>query len=407
MRSTRTVDAAGIAAATESAVESATTGSSRVPGVVAGVTSENALLSLSAAGVRAVDGPDSNTTDSMTTDTVFALFSTTKAITATVALQLVEDGRLDLDAPAAEYAPRLRRVSVIEGFDHAGNPQLRAPSTPITTRQLLTHTAGFGYDFFTETYRRLTRDHGVPGVISATRESLATPLLFDPGTAWEYGSNVDWAGLVVEGITGQRLGDVMSERVFSPLGMSDTSFTPTRDTAGRRAVMHHRTADGGLRPNRKWAMPAEPELHMGGQGLYSTVRDYLAFIRMWLNDGLSDTGDQLLRPETIADAERNHIGDLRVHRLPGVLPAVTQDAEFFPGVSKTWGLTSMRLEEPAPTGRPAGTLGWGGLANLYYWIDRRNRIGGFWAAQLFPFFDPTAIAAYLDFESSVYDLTEA
>ncbi|MDY6807859.1 MAG: serine hydrolase domain-containing protein [Actinomycetota bacterium] len=401
MGSPHTVDTAAIVAATESAVADATSGSPRMAGVVAGTTSNERLLSLAAGGVRAIDSHPGSP-DAMTTDSVFALFSTTKTITATVALQLVEDGTLDLDAPAAEYSPRLGNVAVLEGFDGAGNPQLRAPRSAITTRQLLSHTAGFGYDFFDGAYHRLTREHGVPGIISATRESLATPLLFDPDTAWRYGSNVDWAGLVVEGVTGQRLGSVMSERVFSPLGMSDTAFTLSWEMSDRRALMHHRTPDGGLRTNRKWALPAEPDLHMGGHGLYSTARDYLTFIRMWLNDGLSDAGDQILRPATIEMAERNQLGARRVTRLPGVIPALSHDVEFFPGVPKTWGLAAMINEEDAPTGRPAGSLGWAGLANLYFWIDRRTAIGGFWATQLFPFFDPTALDAYLDFETTVY-----
>lgn len=397
MSSPHRADAADIVLSTESAVTEATTDSSRLAGVVAGVTSDEKLISLTAAGVRAVDRPDA-----MTTDTVFALFSTTKAITATVALQLVEDGTLDLDAPAAEYAPRLGDVAVLEGFDSAGHPRVRAPKSAPTTRQLLTHTAGFGYDFFNESYRRLARDHGVPGTITATRESLATPLLFDPGTAWLYGSNVDWAGLVVEGVTGKRLGEVMSERVFSPLGMSDTSFTLTHDTADRRAVLHHRRDDGSLKPNHRWSMPPEPEIHMGGQGLYSTARDYLTFLRMWLDDGRSDGGDQILRPETIAEAGRDQLGTLSVTPLRSTARNVTENAEFFPGVRKSWGLTAMINDEDAPTGRPAGSLGWAGLANLYFWIDRRNRVAGFWATQIFPFFDRLALNAYLDFETSVY-----
>ncbi|AZG48520.1 serine hydrolase domain-containing protein [Gordonia insulae] len=395
--SSPTIEPRRIGPAVDEAVLAAIAGSPRMPGVVAGVTTDKAVVALSSAGVRAIDD-----SDEMTTDSIFAMFSTTKAITATVALQLVEQGSLDLDAPAQEYAPGLRDVAVLDGFDDDGSPRLRPRATAITTRRLLTHTAGFGYDFFNENYRRLTRDHGVPGVISATMSSLDTPLLFDPGTRWEYGSNLDWVGLVIEGITGRRLGDVMSETVFAPLGMSDTSFALTADMAGRRALLHHRRDDGSLKANHRWRFPEEPEVQMGGQGLYSTVRDYLAFIRMWLNDGRSDSGEQILRPETIAEAERSHLGDLSVTALPGVQPALSHDVDFFPGIPKSWGLSFMINDEDAPTGRPAGSLSWAGLANLYYWIDRRTGIGGFWASQLFPFVDPTALGSHLAFESAVY-----
>ncbi len=145
----------------------------------------------------------------MTTDSVFAIFSTTKAITGTACLQLVEEGRLDLDAPAEKYAPGHRQAQVLEGFDAAGKPRLRAPKRAVTTRMLLLHTAGFGYDFFNEQYNRLAKEHGQPSVITASKAALRSPLLFDPGDDWEYGSNIDWAGQVVEGITGKRLGEVM------------------------------------------------------------------------------------------------------------------------------------------------------------------------------------------------------
>lgn len=175
-----------------------------VPGVVAGITDREQNLYLSAAGSR-----DLGTGEAMTTDAVMAIFSTTKAITGTTALQLVEEGTLDLDAPASDYVPALGDVQVLDGFDDAGQPVLRAPKSAITTKQLLLHTAGFGYDFFNEQYNRMATDHGQPSIVSASRRALQTPLLFDPGTQWEYGSNIDWAGQVVEAITGKRLGEVM------------------------------------------------------------------------------------------------------------------------------------------------------------------------------------------------------
>lgn len=394
---TPVIDPRRVDEALEESISAAVSSSPGLPGVVAGVTTDQSTISLRAAGVRATDG-----TDPMTTDSVFAIFSTTKPITAVLALQLVDEGRLDLDTPAAEYAPRLGTIEVLEGFDDRGELLLRAPKTPITTRQLLTNTAGFAYDFFDPTYRRLGRDHGVPGVITASLRSLTTPLLFDPGTRWSYGSSIDWVGLVVEGITGRRLGEVMSERILTPLGMADTSFALPPEPASRRAVLHHRTNDGSLTPNHRWSMPADPEVQMGGQGLHSTVPDYLAFIRMWLNDGRSDTGEQILSPQTVAEASRSHLGRLAVTPLLSASPAVTNDAEFFPGAPKSWGLLSMINDEDAPTGRPAGSLSWAGLANLYFWIDRRNRIGGYWASQVFPFFDRAALEAYLDFETAVY-----
>jgi methyl acetate hydrolase len=370
-------------------------GSPRVPGVVAMATDRHGTTYEGAAGERLLGGA------AMTTDSVFAIFSTTKAITGTACLQLVEDGKLDLDAPAKTYVPDIGTLQVLEGFDAAGKPKLRAPKRDITTRMLLLHTAGLGYDFFNEHYNRLAQEHGQPSVITASKAALMTPLLFDPGEQWEYGSNIDWAGLVVQGITGKRLGEVMQQRIFAPLGMADTAFTMTPSMRARLARVHQREADGSLTPLPELELPQDPEVHMGGHGLYATVGDYCRFIRMWLNDGMGEHG-RVLKPETILAAEKNGLGDKKIKMLPGVIPTLSNNAEFFPGLSKSWALTFMVNDTEAPTGRPAGALGWAGLANLFYWIDRKNGIGGFWATQILPFGDPVSFTGYMDFETAAY-----
>jgi methyl acetate hydrolase len=267
---------------------------------------------------------------------------------------------------------------------------------------LLLHTAGFVYEFFNENNNRLAREHGQPSVLTASKAALTTPLLFDPGEQWEYGSNIDWVGQVIEGITGRRLGEVMAERIFAPLGMDSSAFTLTRDMRSRLAGMHQREADGSLKPMPDFELPPDPEVHMGGHGLYSTVPDYCKFIRMWLDDGQGPRG-RVLKEETVRMAEQNNLGRMKIKGLPGVIPSLSNYAEFFPGMPKSWALTFMINDEDAPTGRPAGALAWAGLPNLYYWIDRKNGIGGFWGTQVFPFADPTSVGGYLDFETAVYD----
>ena len=386
---------ANLSRSLDAVLQGVVSGSPRVPGVVAMVTDREGDVYEGAAGERVIGGAP------MTTDTVFAIFSTTKAITGTAILQLAEAGRLDLDAPASRYAPDIGTLQVIEGFDAAGEPKLRAPRRPVTTRMLMLHTAGLGYDFFNATYNRLAQEKGQPSVITASKAALMTPLLFDPGERWEYGSNIDWCGQVVEGITGRRLSEVLQSGVFEPLGMSDTTFALNDRLRARLAGMHARNADGSLTP-MAFELPSPPEVDMGGHGLYGTVGDYMKFIRMWLNDGRGPHG-QVLKPETVRVAEKNQLGDLKVTMLPGVIPSLSNDAEFFPGLSKSWGLTFMVNDETAPTGRPAGALGWAGLANLFYWIDRRNGLGGYWATQILPFGDPASFGGYVAFESACYD----
>ena len=374
-----------------------TQGDKRVPGVVAMLTNASENTYEGAAGERAVGSGEA-----MTTDSAFALFSTTKAITGTCIMQLVEEGKLDLDAPAKTYAPDIGTLQVLEGFDDEGNPKLRAPKRDITTRMLMLHTAGFGYDFFNRNYSQMAEKHGQPSIVSSSKRSLMTPLLFDPGDKWEYGSNMDWAGQVVEGLRGKRLGEVMKERVFAPLGIEDMSFDITPSMRPRLAKMHARNADGSLTPI-DFELPANPEVHMGGHGLYASVGEYMKFIRMWLNDGNGPHG-RVLKAETVAQAVKNGLqAHQQVVMLPGVIPSLSNDAEFFPGLKKSWSYTFMVNDEEAPTGRPAGAIAWAGLANLFFWIDRQNGLGGFWATQILPFADGPSVTGYLDLESAVYE----
>ncbi len=385
-----------LSAALDAVLKRVTEGPARVPGVVAMVTDREKNIWEGAAGDRRLgDG-------AMSLDTVFAIFSTTKAVAGTAALQCVEEGLLDLDAPAKDYAPAIGKLQVLDGFDSAGQPKLRAPKSDVTTRQLMLHTAGFGYDFFNENYRRMAEEHGQPSVVTCSRAAIETPLLRDPGEAWEYGTNIDWVGQVVEGIRGKRLGEVCRERIFDPLGMQDVGFTRSQSMKDRTATIHARGGDGSLSPMDGFALPDAPEVDCGGHGLYSTVGDYMKFIRMWLNDGAGPQG-RVLKAETVEWAVRNGLESRhKVGMLPGVIPSLSNDAEFFPGLNKGWSYTFMTNEDEAPTGRPAGAIGWAGLANLFYWIDRKNGIGGYWATQILPFGDATSFVGYLDLEAAVY-----
>jgi len=367
-----------------------------VPGVVAMATGREGNIYEGAAGKREL-GKDQE----MTTDTVFAIFSCTKAITGAAVMQLVEEGEISLEDPAKEYAPGIDDIQVLEGFDESGEPRTRAPKSDVTVEQLMLHTAGFGYDFFNHDLVKYGEKRGVPSVVTATQASLDSALLFDPGERWEYGSNIDWVGKVVEGARGKRLGEVMKERIFEPLGMDSSAFTMTDEMRSRRATMHQRGEDGVLTPLSDFELDQEPEQHMGGHALYATVGDYMKFIRMVLNDGDGVNG-RVLKAETVEAMAQNGLGEKKIKLLPGAIPELSNDAEFFPGMPKSWAYTFMINDEEAPTGRPAGELGWCGLANLYFWIDRKNGLGGFWATQIFPFADPVSFTGSMDFETAVY-----
>jgi methyl acetate hydrolase len=366
-----------------------------VPGVVAMAAADRGVIYEGAFGRR-----DLATNAAMTPDTVVWIASMTKAITATAVMQLVERGKLALDGPAATVVPELGAAKVLEGFDAAGQPRLRAPKRPITLRHLLTHTAGYGYEIFNAAVAQYQTATGTPGITTCTNAALTTPLLFDPGDRWEYGINIDWAGKMVEAVSGQRLDRYFEQNIFGPLGMRDTSFKLSPSQQSRLASVHQRGADGTLAPI-EFGLPQEPEFLMGGGGLYSTAGDYLRFAQMIMRDGALD-GAAVLRPETVAQMAQNHIGPLEVGPVKSAMPELSNDVELFPGISTKWGLSFVINTQPLPTGRSAGSLAWAGLANTYFWIDRTKRVSGVFLSQVLPFYDAAVVDLVVKFETEIY-----
>ena len=367
-----------------------------VPGVTAVVVDRDGERYRGGAGERQLGSGVA-----MTPDTVGAIFSMTKALTGAAAMQLVEQGHLDLDAPAGDICPDLHDVQVLDGFDDGGDPVTRAPAGPVTLRHLLTHTSGFVYDIWNADIGRWHAATGCPNILSLQMDSLRTPIVFDPGTRWEYGTGIDWAGQMVEKVSGQTLGQYFAEHLTGPLGMADTAFEHTPSMLERAAAIHARLPDGTLTPI-ELEPPEDPQFEMGGGGLHGTVGDYGRFIRMILNDGELD-GTRVLGAETVADMAANHIGELLVEPLISANLELSRDAEFFPGQPKRWGLSFQINEQPAATGRPAGTLMWAGLANSYFWIDRQNGIGGAYLSQILPFADEGSLDLFLELETAVYE----
>jgi CubicO group peptidase (beta-lactamase class C family) len=367
----------------------------RVPGVVAMAANREGTIYEGGFGERVL-GQGS----AMTPDTVVWIASMTKALTSVAAVQQVERGRLDLDAPASAVVPRIAEAQVLTGFDAAGKPTYRPPRRPITLRHLLTHSAGFSYELWNPDIQKVQAALQIPGITECKEKALTTPLIADPGERWDYGINIDWAGKMVEAVTGKKLGAVLKADLFDPLGMKDTAFRISPEMRKRLAGVHLRGPDGTLAPF-EFEIPQEPEFEMGGGGLYGTMGDYLKFVRMVLNNGQLG-GERVLKPESVGALCMNQMGSNRVTNLVAAIP-LTNDAEFFPGVNKSWSLAFQINHEPVFTGRPAGGLMWAGLANSYYWIDPITGVGGVYATQIFPFADREALPLYYAFETAVYD----
>jgi len=368
--------------------------SGAVPGVVAAVADREGVLYEGAFGERALGSGNA-----MTNDTVGWMASMTKAITSVAAVQCVERGHLKLDEPAKNICPELGHVGVLTGFDAHGKPETRPPKRDITLRQLLTHSAGFSYEIWNTDMQKVQAALEIPSVTECKNKALTLPLLFDPGEGWEYGINIDWAGKMIEKVSGQSLGQYLQHNIFDPLGMTSTAFHINADMRQRLATTHLRGPDGHLAVF-PFEIPQQPEFEMGGGGLYGTVGDYLKFLRMVLNYGQLG-GERVLTPEAVASLGINQMGDCRVYNLKAAIP-LTNDAEFFPGIPKSWSLAFQINHEAAPTGRPAGGMMWAGLANSYYWVDQTTGLAGVYMTQIFPFADSKSLPLFYDFEKAVY-----
>jgi len=334
-----------------------------------------------------------------TVDTVFRIFSMTKAVGSTAAMILMDRGKLSPDATVESILPEFGELKVLEGFGPDG-PKLRAPRNKATVRHLATHTSGLVYEFWNTDMPRYMEATGLQSVLSGSLASLKYPLQFEPGERWDYGPGIDWLGRVVERVDGRRIDRFCREEIFDPLQMPDTRFEVEAHMAPRLASVSMRGEDGKF-ADYALAPPSHPEFYGMGHALYSTAPDYMRFLRMVLNRGVLD-GARILSEAGIASMLANQIGNTPIPCLKTAVPAITADAEFFPGRRKSHSLAFMRFDEDVPGMRHAGSQGWAGVLNSHFWFDPKADVAGLLMTQSLPFVEPRFMSAYEAFERAAY-----
>jgi methyl acetate hydrolase len=364
-----------------------------VPNVTAIAADRNGIIYEGAAGPRVAGG-----SDPVTVDTHYRIMSMTKMVATATALQQVEQGNLDLDAPVDSYRPEFADLQVLEGFD-GDVPRLRPPASRATVKQLITHTAGLGYWFWNADLARWEAVTSTPNVLSGSNVIFSAPLVADPGTKLEYGINTDWLGKVVEAASGVTLDVAVKEGITGPLGMDQTAFLMSEEQRGNAVPVHLKGADG------TWAaseieLRQDPDYWAGGHGLHSTPRDYLKFQRALLGGGALD-GVRILREATVDAAFTNQIGDLDFpETIITADPAST--ATFTAGPGHKWGYGLLLNTDDVPGRRRAGSGAWAGLLNTHFWVDRTTGVTGAIYTQFLPFVTPEAVTMYQDFEAALY-----
>lgn len=316
-------------------------------------------------GVRDVE-----TRRPMTPDTIFRLYSMSKAITSVAAMMLVEDGKLALDDPVSKYIPAFANVKVgVETTDESGKPALGLEPLrrPITIEDLLRHTSGLTYGFYGESaVRKIYANSDMfDGDFDNARfaERIAKlPLAEQPGTRWDYGHSTDVLGRVIEVISGQSLYQFEKQRLLDPLGMTETAFF-VADAAKRPRVAEPMPKDR-LGPVAGIKDPTVPRRwESGGAGMVGTIEDYAHFVQMLLNGGTLD-GRRYLKPETIALMASDRIGPET---------KIARDLIYFPGDTSGFGLGfAVRTSVPANTSWPIGEYRWDGAAGTFFFVDPRD-----------------------------------
>ena len=319
-----------------------------IAGAVAAVAREGKLVYLEAVGYQ-----DLETRTPMDDPSIFRIYSMSKMVTAVAVMILHEEGAFELDAPVSRYLPRFSRVRVASSLEDSGRP----PSRPITIRDLLLHTSGLSHRT-DERYREAkVRSRAIP--LSRFIENIVdTPLMEDPGTAYRYGASPTVLGALVESWSGKRFDEFLEQRIFRPLGMTDTGFWVDPSRVDRLTTVYQATEDGGLRPHQIEEVPftQRPELLEGAVGLVSTVPDYLRFAQMLLNGGELD-GVRLLEEETVATMTSNGLPDAILEQLRG---------------GTGWGFANVNVvldASASPLPASAGEYSRGGSAGTMSWMD--------------------------------------
>ncbi len=299
----------------------------------------------------------------MEKDTIFRIYSMTKPITAVAALTLWEQGKFHMADPIAWYLPELASLKVyVSGSGE--NMLLEDTEQPIRIIDLFLHTAGFSYGFTGSEVDKLYREN-VPLMGSMTSDDvlkrLATlPLSHQPGTAWQYGVNIDVLGFLVERLSGKKLGEYMQEVIFEPLEMHDTAFYVPADKMDRFAEVYTPDQTGKtvwMENEPLGDYSVDPVSQNGGGGLVSTMSDYLRFAQMLLNGGELE-GNRILGPKTVEYMRTNH--------LPKALIPYESAA---PGQGYGLGVSVTVDTEQTPFMASEGNYGWGGMASTYMRID--------------------------------------
>ena len=343
---------------------------------------------------------DLKKTKPLETNAIFRIASMTKALTTSAFMILAKEKELDLHSPAENYIDNLKSLQVAS----VENDEIiySEPETKVTLHQLLTHTSGFGYDFHHETLSHLLLDKKIVDLLDKEGKFLEAPLIEQPGKYWHYGIGLGWIGRIIETLSEQSLNEYMTEKLFKPLEMSNTSFDISTIGEDRLPKIYSIEEDGSLIDiSELMTSPQIDKFAYGGGGVFSCPDDYAKFLRMFLNGGKAN-GENVLSIETVKQMTTNQIGELNVPFQPTFNPGIIAPNEWFPGIEKKWGYSFMINSEDVPNRRTKGSCAWSGIMNTFFWFDQQKDIGGTIMMQIAPCYHEKPKQVLKRFEEAIY-----
>jgi methyl acetate hydrolase len=352
---------------------------SQLPSAIMGYSNKEGKMEWFAFGPSIWGGKDT-----VSENNIFRIYSMTKAIASVAALQLVEKGLIGRNDPLDKLMPEMTSIPILKETG-----ELVEAKKAITLRNLLTHTAGFGYEFL---------DDRLQSFDKSKWEYDDLPRLFEAGERWQYGTNTDWVGKIVEKISGEDLESYLRTNVTGPLQMNNTWFN-VPDNLKENIVSWGVRDSTGFKEYPRIPADAVSEYSAGG-GLFSSPKDYLIFLNCIVNDGKYD-GGQILKPETVAMMFENQLEGFSINwGIPE--SGLSETVGRFPDESDTYGLAWAIENSEDELVRNIGVVYWSGIANSYYTLDKDNGVAVVYFTQFLPFNDKVSYDFYRLFEKDVY-----
>tara|TARA_B100000676_G_scaffold303998_1_gene355442 strand:+ start:471 stop:1634 length:1164 start_codon:yes stop_codon:yes gene_type:complete len=331
-------------------------------------------------------------------NSIVRIASMTKPITSLCIFQLIEKNLISLETKLEDIDKRFSKIKIVQLVDN--NIKYKKANNKIKIKHLLNHTSGYGYQFLNPEIKYLVDQKLLQDIQDDGQDFLDAPILFEPGTKWNYGISTDLLGYIIEKLTNKKLNDYMKENLFDKLDMHNTTFKLNENNFKNLAYIYNYIGNG-LMINKDIAKYQDDRVSRsfdsGGGGLVSTTQDYAKFMRLFLNNN-----NLIISQKSINLMKTNQIGKLEVESISSVDHGLAASLDHDDSVEKKFGYGFMINNNNTLQGRPKGSISWSGIFNSFFWIDFKHNIGCAIFMQMLPYLNEISLKTYYEIETCIY-----